>query len=98
MKGKKHIHSFNEHQENLNISDVRSSEINTFKIETSIGIIEIPEDAINKEIGNSKEEWVSKLKELYDFVSIYVDLNKDGWLFIELSDGYYGSPEYKIIY
>jgi hypothetical protein len=28
MENKKHIKSFNEHQENLNISDVRSSEIN----------------------------------------------------------------------
>jgi hypothetical protein len=27
MKGKGHIQSFNEHQENLNISDVRSSKI-----------------------------------------------------------------------
>jgi hypothetical protein len=28
MEGKKHIQNFNEHQENLNISDVRSSKIN----------------------------------------------------------------------
>ena len=28
MKGNKHIQSFNEHQENLNISDVRDSIIN----------------------------------------------------------------------
>jgi hypothetical protein len=28
MKDNKHIQSFNEHQENLNISDVRSSKIN----------------------------------------------------------------------
>jgi len=27
MKGKRHIQSFNEHQENLNISDVSESEI-----------------------------------------------------------------------
>jgi hypothetical protein len=31
MKGKKHIQSFNEHQESLNISDVRSSIINRQK-------------------------------------------------------------------
>ena len=31
MKGKGHIQSFNEHQENLNISDVRSSKINESK-------------------------------------------------------------------
>jgi len=29
MKDLKHIQSFNEHQENLNISDIRSSEKNT---------------------------------------------------------------------
>ena len=98
MKDRKHIKTFEDKTSELNIYDVRSSEINTFKIETSIGIIEIPEDAINKEIGNSKEEWVSKLKELYDFVSIYVEPDKEGWLFIELSDGHYGAPEYKIIY
>ena len=34
MKGKRHIQSFNEHQENLNISDVMSSVIQ--KIETEI--------------------------------------------------------------
>ena len=31
MKDNKHIQSFNEHQENLNISDVRSSKINESK-------------------------------------------------------------------
>lgn len=30
MKGNKHIQSFNEHQENLNISDVNDSEITKF--------------------------------------------------------------------
>ena len=28
MKGKRHVQSFNEHQENLNISDVSDSELN----------------------------------------------------------------------
>lgn len=96
----KNIKKFNEHQENSNIFDVRSNKNNTFKIETSIGIIEIPKDAIDKHIGleDSKEEWVSKLSQLYYFHSIHLDPNKKGWLFIELDDNYYGSPEYKIIY
>jgi hypothetical protein len=101
MKGNKHIQTFEQHQENLNISDVRSSKINTFKIETSIGIIEIPEDAINKYVINNDDEWVSKLRELYDFVSIYTDSEREGWLFIELSN-FRGessvTPEHKIIY
>jgi hypothetical protein len=42
MRHLKTPQELNEASENLNISDVRSSKINTFKIETSIGIIEIP--------------------------------------------------------
>jgi hypothetical protein len=101
MKDLKHIKSFNEHQENLNISDVSSSKINTIKIETSLGIIDIPENVINKNIVYSLyegAEWFSILNELYDFMSIRTKDDKPGWLFIELSDGAYGSPEYKIIY
>jgi hypothetical protein len=37
MKNKKHIQSFNEHQENLNISDVSDSKIN----EGTMGILGI---------------------------------------------------------
>lgn len=35
-------------------------------------------NSFNNQIGSkdSKEEWVSKLKELYHFVSIHVDSNK----------------------
>jgi hypothetical protein len=90
----KNLKRFNESDENLN----------TIKIETSLGIIEIPENVINKNIVASlykREEWLgwfSILRELYDFVSIYTEADKPGWLFIELSDGAYGTPEYKIIY
>ena len=36
MENNKHIQSFNEHQENLNISDVRSSKINESDMEKEI--------------------------------------------------------------
>jgi len=69
-----------------------------YKIETSLGIIEIPTNIINKSSGMDKDaEYYKILKTLYDFVCIYKVPEKPGWLFIELSDSYYGDPEYKII-
>jgi uncharacterized protein (UPF0332 family) len=57
MKGKGHIQSFNEHQENLNISDVRSSKSNkpkmlfNFRISNdSSGEQRFTEDEIKNEI------------------------------------------------
>ena len=41
MKDKKHIQSFNEHQENLNISDVRSS---NYSMVTKEGLYKIMHD------------------------------------------------------
>jgi hypothetical protein len=54
----------------LNIPDVSDDKVNTIKIETSLGIIEIPENDINKNIAYNlyKDiEWFSILTKLYDF-------------------------------
>ena len=55
MKDNKHIQSFNEHQENLNISDVRSSKINESM------------DDMEKEIINGQIDYAIKvLKSMFE--------------------------------
>lgn len=92
----KNMKTFEEKTSELDISDVRSNK--TIKIETSKGIIDIPIKDLNKHIDELKgRDWVKKIEELYDFVSIETDYENPGWVFVDLSDGYYGRPEYKII-
>ena len=46
MKYNKHIQSFNEHQENLNIPDVMNSKLNLYKNTLSLFIDKLPDDKI----------------------------------------------------
>jgi translation initiation factor 2B subunit (eIF-2B alpha/beta/delta family) len=60
MKGKGHIQSFNEHQENLNIFDVRSSKINESM------------DDMEKEIINGQIDYaIQVLKSMFEVIKGY---------------------------
>jgi hypothetical protein len=74
MKDNKHIQSFNEHQENLNISDVRSK-INENLSQSSIG------DLINLK---DQLQFVSEFDiELYEAIDVIEKLHKMNWEQIE---------------
>jgi len=60
MKDKRHIKSFNEHGENLNISDVMESKKSGVKEETTA---EKWMEEFIKDTGLTKEEALKKLKE-----------------------------------
>ena len=73
------------------------------KIETSLGILEIPIDAFDENniiynLYNSLDSkdisYLRTLRKLYSFTHIQL---KDNWIIIHLSDPYYGNPEYKIL-
>lgn len=67
----------------------------SFIIETSLGIIEIPSEAINTDLEPFFEsEWYNKLSKLYTLNSLSIE---NDWLKIHLDDEFYGYPEYKIM-
>ncbi len=66
------------------------------KIETSLGIIKIPTKAAFCDDFSMyfETEWYQILSKLYKFHSLTIE---HGWLKINLNDGFYGCPEYKIL-
>jgi hypothetical protein len=75
MKDNKHIQSFNEHQENLNISDVRSSKLSESLSEES------KSDLINLK---NELQFVSEFDiEIYEAIKVIDELHKMNWEQIE---------------
>tara|TARA_R110000868_G_scaffold224034_2_gene475898 strand:+ start:499 stop:786 length:288 start_codon:yes stop_codon:yes gene_type:complete len=77
MKDKKHIQSFNEHQENLNISDVSDSETKIIQIKNEYSEIDKELKELHKKQNQlskslrkvlDNETDINKRKEIIDFV------------------------------
>ena len=79
MKGKRHIQSFNEHQENLNISDVSDSETKIIQIKNEYSEIDNQLKELHKKQNQlskslrdvlDNETDINKRKEIIDFVFV----------------------------
>ncbi len=74
MKGKGHIQSFNEHQENLNISDVSDSKINeSMSVKDRLEKIE----RIKRQYGSESNQYIIiALNEITDILREYFNVDE----------------------